>query len=520
MTKIRNALFVMCDQLRADHLSVYGHPSLATPNLDALAARGVVFDNAYVSSPVCGPSRMSYYTGRSMASHGAIWNRCPLSARELTLGDYLARAGRTAVLAGKTHVMPDTEGFERFGIEVESERGALLRAGGFTSIDRYDGHHEPGAESGYPAYLRAHGFGGERPWHEHVIATVDPQGGVHDGWQMRNVHWPSRVPVEHSETRYMTDRAIDFVRRQADAPWALHLSLVKPHWPYVAPAPYHAMYSLADCLPIRKRPEELVDAHPVVAAFRQHEWCVNWARDEVANHVRPVYMGLVRQIDEEIGRLVAALRELGRLDDTLIVFCADHGEFSGDHWLGEKEMFYEQAARVPFIVVDPSREADATRGTREARFVECVDVVPTILDALGVEGDSHRIEGRSLLDLTRARPVEWRDMAVSEIDYSYYVARRLLGRAPGECRGWMVRTGPWKYVHWQGFAPQLYHLGDDPYEYVDRGTDPGLEPLRREMRDRLLAWLGSRKYRSTMGDAEVERRTGTSKSAGVYIGVW
>jgi arylsulfatase A-like enzyme len=520
MAHARNVLFIMCDQLRADHLSAYGHPTLHTPNIDSLARRGVTFDNAYVSSPVCGPSRMSYYTGRSMASHGAIWNRCPLSIRELTLGDYLSRAGRTAVLAGKTHVMPDTEALARYGIEVESERGALLRAGGFTSIDRYDGHHEPGPESHYAQWLRERGYDSPQPWHDYVIATVDPQGGVHDGWRMRSVHWPARVAREHSETVYMTDRAIDFVRARGDEPWVLHFSLVKPHWPYVAPAPYHDMYRAEDCLPVRKRESELVDQHPVIAAFRRHEWCENWARDEVARRVRPVYMGLVKQVDDELGRLFAELEALGRFDDTLIVFTADHGEFSGDHWLGEKELFFEQAARVPFIVVDPSPLALATRGTRDARFVECADVVPTILDALGIEGDSHRIEGRSLLPLVRGAAADWRDMAVSEIDYSFYEARRVLGRAPGQCRGWMIRCGPWKYVHWQGYAPQIYHLGVDPDEYVDRGADPSLEPLRREMRDRLLEWLGSRKYRSTMGDAEIERRTNAAKSAGVYIGVW
>src|SRR4029077_2807171 len=139
MSTVRNVLFVMCDQLRRDHLSCYGG-RVPTPNLDRLAARGVRFDNAFVQSGVCGPSRMSFYTGRYMSSHGATWNRVPLSVAELTLGDYLGAANRTATLAGKTHVLPDDEGLARFGIEVDSERGALLRAGGFDEVDRYDGH--------------------------------------------------------------------------------------------------------------------------------------------------------------------------------------------------------------------------------------------------------------------------------------------------------------------------------------------------------------------------------------------
>src|SRR5438477_586176 len=124
MSAVRNVLFVMCDQLRRDHLSCYGG-RVHTPHLDALAARGLRFDNAFVQSGVCGPSRMSFYTGRYMSSHGATWNRVPLSAAELTLGDYLRAAGRVATLAGKTHVLPDYEALDRFGIEIESERDAL-----------------------------------------------------------------------------------------------------------------------------------------------------------------------------------------------------------------------------------------------------------------------------------------------------------------------------------------------------------------------------------------------------------
>src|SRR4029077_4508867 len=192
MNAVRNVLFVMCDQLRRDHVSCYGPSRVPTPNLERLATLGVRFDHAYVQSGVCGPARMSYYTGRYVSSHGATWNRVPLCAAEHTLGDYLRGAGRTAALAGKTHVLPDNEALARLGIEVESERGALLREGGFTVVDRYDGHTPPGPESGYAAWLRERGYGGDDPWSEYVIG-VDAGGSFASGWQMRNVHLPSRV---------------------------------------------------------------------------------------------------------------------------------------------------------------------------------------------------------------------------------------------------------------------------------------------------------------------------------------
>ena len=144
MGKVKNVLFIMCDQLRADHLSCAGHPHLKTPAIDALAARGVRFPRAYVQSGVCGPSRMSFYTGRYVSSHGATWTRVPLSLREKSLGEFLSAAGIRVALAGKTHVLPDLEGLERFGIEGGSALEALMRAGRFEELDRYDGHSPPG----------------------------------------------------------------------------------------------------------------------------------------------------------------------------------------------------------------------------------------------------------------------------------------------------------------------------------------------------------------------------------------
>ena len=119
----------------------------------------------------------------------------------------------------------------------------------------------------------------------------------------------------------------------------------------------------------------------------------------------------------------------------MIIFCADHGDFLGDHWLGEKELFYDTVQRVPFIVVDPRPEADATRGSEDDRFVECVDVVPTVLDALGPPIPRHRIEGESLLPLLlHGQQPAWRQAVYSELDYSFREARLQLGCSPQQSR--------------------------------------------------------------------------------------
>ncbi len=566
MPAIRNVLFIMCDQLRADHLGCAGHPYLRTPNIDALAKRGVRFSNAFVNSNVCGPSRMSFYTGRYPSSHGATWNRVPLGIGEVTLGEYLRGAGRRLVLAGKTHVMPDHDGMNRLRIDGASELGHLLARGGFEEIDRYDGHHPPGEESGYPAYLRSQGYASADPWTDFVIAADGPDGERLSGWHMRNVHLPARVREEHSETAYMTDQALDFMRIEGDEPWVLHLSYVKPHWPYMAPAPYHAMYTFDQCLPASRTPAELVGAHPVVAAYREHEESRSFATDACVRTVRPAYQGLVTQIDDHLGRLFEAMQSMGRMDDTLVVFTADHGDFLGDHWLGEKELFYDAVQRVPMIVVDPTAAADATRGTVDARFVESVDVLPTILAAFDIESPRHRVEGRSLLPLLHAsRPLPlgegwgrggafephaaipssdsglqagmrtagegrraaadpaaapWRDAVYCELDWSFKQARIALGMDVQQCRAWCIRTARWRYVYWLDPPEQLYDLQADPQEFVDLGCDASHAATREQLRSRLFDWLARRKRRTTVSDERIELGTGAHKRAGVFYGQW
>ena len=516
MRKIRNFLFIMCDQLRADHLSCYGHPHLHTPAIDALAARGVQFDNAFVQSGVCGPSRMSFYTGRYMSSHRATWNRVPLPIDEWTLGDYLEGIGHDLVLFGKTHWLPPAPG----PAGVPLPQGRAGRQGGFVELARHDGHHaEP--DGPYARWLRSQGYDSPDPWTDYTISTVDAAGVVHNGWNMRNVHLPARVREEHSETAYTVSQAIDYIRAREHQPWSMHLSLVKPHWPYVAPSPYHAMYGVEQCLAPVRSTQEREHAHSAYRAYMDHPESRNFARDEVWRRVRPAYQGLVRQVDDHLGRLWAELQALGRWEDTLIVFTADHGDYLGDHWLGEKELFHDCVQRVPLIVHDPSEQADATRGSRNPELVEAIDVVPTALQGLGAALPDHRIEGRSLLGLTRGLPTPpAREAVYSELDFSYRQARLDLGLAPDRCQATMVRGRRWKYVDWMGLPPQLFDLQEDPRELRDLGRDPGYEHVRRDMRELRQEWLRGLRRRTTVTLDEVERKTANHRRAGVHYGLW
>ncbi len=455
MAVIRNVAFIMCDQLRADYLGCAGHPTLRTPNIDALAARGVRFERAYCQAPVCGPSRMSFYTGRYCSSHGSTSNGVPLRADEWTMGDYLRPHGVRTAVVGKTHCRPDVVGLSRFGID----GAGAFSACGFEPVEHDDGMwpdaiHDP--DLAYNRYLRSHGFGGSNPWHSHANSVRGGNGEVLSGWNMRNCRYPSLVPDEHSETAYMTDRAIAFVEDMGEAPWCLHLSYIKPHWPYVAPAPYHRLYGLDDAIAANRSDGERKGEHPLTAAYREHQTSREFHRPEVRDAVTATYMGLVSQIDTHIGRFMACLEERGRLDDTLIVFTSDHGDFLGDHWLGEKELFYEEAVRIPMIVVDPGPAADATRGSVSADLVEAIDVLPTILDSRDQPDAGSRLEGRSLLPVIHGLPAERREAVVSELDFYWFVAQRDTGLDlnPAEARSWMVRTEDWKYVRHAAFPPR------------------------------------------------------------------
>jgi arylsulfatase A-like enzyme len=527
MVAIKNILFIMADQLRWDHLSCYGHPHLATPNIDGLARRGVRFDSAYVQSPVCGPSRASFYTGRTVFSHGATWNRVPLPIGEMTLGDYLRPVGVRTAVVGKTHMMPDAAGMARLGLNKSTEIGMIVSEPGFEPYERDDGLHptplvrKRGGALAYNDWLRSKGYPGENPWNEFANSAEGPEGEVLSGWYLRNSNLPARVQEQHSETAYMTDRALDFMRESGETPWCLHLSYIKPHWPYMAPAPYHDMYGHNTFLPIQRDPVERDDPNPVFGAFMNMEVSRSFSEDGARETVMPAYMGLIKQIDDHLGRVFAYLDETGKTDETMIVFTSDHGDYLGDHWMGEKELFHEVSVKVPLIIVDPRPQADGTRGSTSDALVEAIDLVPTFIEAVGAPIPDHRLEGRALGPiLCGETPDDWREAVFSEIDYAFYEARNTLDLGVDDARGYMLRTRRWKYVHFKGFPPQLFDLQDDPEEFHDLGRSADHRTIRSELKDILFDRLIDRKNRVAMSSESVAAMRRDEDQSGIIIGKW
>ena len=521
--RARNVLWIMADQLRWDYLSCYGHPTLHTPHIDGLAARGVRFERAYVQSPFCGPSRMSYYTGRYCRSHGATWNGFPLRVGEPTLGDHLRPLGVRSVIVGKTHMIPDVKGMEWLGIDPHSPIGVTIAECGFEPFDRDDGLHPYGGIDPSPAYddyLRRQGFEGDNPWDDWANSAAGDDGELLSGWLLRYSNLAARVPDEHSETPYMTSRAMEFMAAAGDQPWLCHLSFIKPHWPYIVSAPYHNMYGANQIRPPVRSEVERRTGHPVFRAYQNTRICRAFARDEVRQRVIPAYMGLIKQIDDQMGRLFGWMKERALLDNTMIVISSDHGDYLGDHWMGEKDLFHDQSVRVPLIVYDPRPEADAGRGTVASALVEGIDLAPTFLDFFGGEAKPHILEGRSLAPLLRGTaPSNWRQYAISEYDYATRPARLDLGVKQQDARLIMICDQRWKYVHCEGFRPILFDLEADPRELNDLGDDPAHEEVRRRMHEAIFSWARQHHNRMTRSPEQIEKMSGR-EPPGILIGFW
>ena len=524
--KNRNVLFIMADQLRWDYLSCYGHPHLKTPNIDWLASKGVKFNNAYVQSPFCGPSRMSTYTGRYCRSHGSTWNGFPLKVGERTIGDHLREENVRAVIVGKTHMKPDTEGMKWLGIEENSTIGIHLSECGFEPFERDDGLHPKSPYDPNPPYndfLRGKGYNVENPWDDHANSGLNDDGERLSGWLLKNSDLPADIEEQLSETPYMTQRAIDFMKHAGDQPWLCHLSYIKPHWPYIVPAPYHNMYSKEHIIPAVRSEQEKETNHPVYGAYLKSRICQTFARDDVRERVIPAYMGLIKQIDDQLGVLFNWMKEAKLFDNTMIVFTSDHGDYLGDHWMGEKDLFHDQSVKVPLIIYDPRKEAKNSQGRESNHLVECIDLAPTFLDFFNIKEKPHILEGRGLKEILHSKedPSNWREYAISEYDYSTRQARHIIGNKPDEAQLFMIRDSRWKYIFAEGFRPMLFDLEVDPKELNDLGESEQEIHLKAKKRlyDALFEWARKHHSRTTVTNEEIEKRTG-KEPPGVIIGVW
>lgn len=517
-----NILFIMYDQLRFDYLGCTGHPYLDTPNFDRVASLGVNFSNAYVQSPICGSSRMCFYTGRYASSHGAHWNGFPLRVGEHTLGDHLRREGMGCWLIGKTHMKADAEGMARLGLTPDSVIGARQAECGFDAWIRDDGLWAQGPDgfydekrSPYNEYLKSRGYPSDNPWADFANASLDGEDNIASGWFLANTDKPANILEKDSETPWLTRETIRFIE-QAESPWCAHVSYIKPHWPYIVPAPYHDMYGQNQILPANRHSIEQEDPHPVFGAYMGNKVSLAFQHEEVRRKVIPAYMGLIKQCDDQLGVLLDYLEKTDRMKDTMIVLTSDHGDYLGDHWLGEKELFHEASVKIPLIIYDPSEPANATRGTTCDALVESIDLPATFIEIAGGQIPTHIVEGRSLLPWLHGDTPAWRDYVISEYDYSVTPVCVKLGLEPRDARLFMVFDGRYKLMHAEGgFRPMLFDLQQNPDEHIDLAKGDRHDEVIGNLYRHLAQWGLRMSQRVTKSDQDIANMRGRSIRKGI-----
>lgn len=486
MSRARNVLFIVVDQWRGDSLGALGHPAALTPNLDALAVDGVLFRNHYGQSAPCGPARTSMLTGQYIMNHRVVANGVPLDARHPNLATELLRGGVDPVLIGYTTTTPDPR----------------LTAPGdlrFAEI----GNVMPGWRP--HAHLDEVDFRTYFGWMERRGFAVPPQ--PLDLWQPAEgppgpTGAPNRIPASLSDTAWSGEHALDFLRTtRAGRPWLLHLGFLRPHPPFAAPAPYHDLVP-ADRIPapLRAATREAEAAqHPMLAHwlaaqrrssyYQGADGMVSTLTDRDIQVTRQAYYGMIAEIDAWVGQVLAALRATGQWDDTLIVFTSDHGEQLGDHGLLGKLGWFDQSYHLPLIIRDP--DSAARRGQVVDAFTEAVDLMPTMLDWLGlpVPPSCNGVSLRPLL--AGPAPIGWRDAVHFEYDLrgGWPEPSSLpIGAAPEVGPMAAMRTASWKYVHLTGLPPVLYDLSADPGEMRNVAGYPAYGGRLAEAAQRMLSW--------------------------------
>lgn len=442
-----NILFIMVDEMKWNVMSCAGHPIVKTPHLDRLAREGTRFATAYTVAPICTPSRYSFFTGRYAHVHGAIDNSTPTREPQVLLPAILKHAGYQTAISGKLHFLPANLDYD------------------FDYFWSFSGEG-PRKLPTWPQYVEEqHGRNAARK------LAIQPFPDDPLGRDLGKLTYPK----EDAQTFWITDRAVDFLRQRDQAkPFFLFVSYLDPHSPSHLCEPYWSLFE-ADQMPLPPtfKPDP---SKPSQTAANRHE--VN--DPQIVKALTAAYYAKVTMVDDNVGRLLGQLRELGLAENTLIVFTADHGNMLGDLNRWFKGAMYEGSARIPLLMKAPATGAFTTqfnRGTVISKIVENIDVLPTLCEMAGVPLPSQGIQGRSLTKLVAGTEPDWKERAFAE-----------RGSA-------MVRTAQYKFIkngkqneRHGGGAVELYDLTKDPRETNNLAQDPAYAATVQELAAQLEAW--------------------------------
>ena len=488
----KNVLLIVVDQWRGLMLPKLGADYLKVPNIHRLSEEGVTFRNHFTQTAPCGPARASLLTGLYQMNHRAVQNTIPLDARFTNLGHELRKGGYDAALVGYTTTTPDPR-------TTGPSDPRFLVLGDIMDGFRPVGAFEPYKDA-YFGWVASQGY--KLPENREDIWLPEgrtPAGEPGSGATAR----PSRLPKELSDTAWFTERGLTYLKSRAGKPWFLHLGYYRPHPPFIAPAPYHAMYRPEDMPKVVRAASAAEEAkqHPLLgyyvnninqsSFFQDGKGLGSEMSEEQVAQMRATYCGLMSEVDDQLGRVFDYLKESGQWDDTLIVFTCDHGEQLGDHHLLGKIGYNDESFRIPMIIRDPRAAANGTRGSIVERFTETIDTMPTILDWLGLP-IPRQCDGRSLLGFCEGRPpADWRTEVHYEFDFRdlyYSKPESALGVPMDKCALAVVQDEDFKYVHFAALPPLLFDLKKDPGQFVNRATDPAYAAKLAEYSAKMLDW--------------------------------
>jgi len=435
--KGKNIVVIMSDEHNPAFMGCSGHPFIKTPNLDALAARGTRFPNAYTPSPICVPARAAFATGHRVHQTRHWDNAMPYVGDPQGWGHVLQQQGISVESIGKLHYRNEADPVG------------------------FDAEHIP-----------MHVVGG----HGMVWASIrDPYLPVAGRKRMLG----DRIGVGESPytsyDRSVTDRSLEWLRAAADRgePFVLYVGLVAPHFPLIAPREFFDLYEARQIPHAKLHPKDGYERHPWVQAYAEFERSEDTfeSEDERVNAFL-AYYGLCSFLDSNVGRIVDALDALGLADSTHVVYTSDHGDNVGARGLWGKSTLYQESVGIPMILAGP----DVSPSVCDTS-VDLLDLYPTILQAVGVDPTPHMgtRQGLSLFDIAR-QPVDDDRAILSE----YHAAG-------SNTAGFMLRKGPWKYHHYVRFQPELFNLESDPGELHDLAGEPAYAAVLAGMKAALYA---------------------------------
>ena len=488
-----NVLFICADQWRGDCLSALGHPNVRTPNLDALAADGVLFRQHFGQCTPCAPSRTSLLTGLYLMNHRSGRNGTPLDARHSNIALEARKAGYEPALFGYTDTSLDPRGRHPNDPALTGyDKGVM--PGFVTPL------HLPDDMAPWVADLVARGYRLPHGRGDVFRPRPDFEKPADRGFR----YIPTIFPAEQSETAYLADRFLEWLAVRDEKPWFAHLVFYRPHPPLIAPEPYNRIVDPADVtLPARAASlTQEKRQHPLLAyeldrlsepgLYDEHSPLDPVSAEELEiRQMRATYYGLIAEVDHHIGRIVAHLKRTGEYDRTLIIVTSDHAEMLGEHHAWGKEIYFDGAFHLPLVIRDPRAEADAGRGSTVDALTEAVDIMPTILDWLGLE-KPRACDGRSLMPLLHgATPTDWRDAVFFEHDFRTVATQKVemaLGIASDQCSYAVVRDRHYKYVHFAALPPLLFDLAQDPHEMTNLADRPEMAPIVLRYAQKMLDW--------------------------------